>query len=189
MNTLIAGPIVTETHTPSTVESWMSSLLYGGIIVLGAVSLVLVYRGLFGNGLTRTQGFVAGIIAATGLVATVVGCATVVVHADRTVPETHYDALAAALEDTYDLEAIEFSDSKGTHVFSTGERVPYSEDLCEPVSTNSPEYTGITDGQQISFKVGVPDCRAETPDVQIVVTKTPGIPLTADDLRKRAESN
>src|SRR5699024_5817410 len=92
--------------------------------------------------------------------------------------------------DLYELEAIEYIGSDGMPVLGTDKRVPHTDVLCEPTNTNSPEYTGITgDGQQISFRVGVPDCRAENPDVQLVVTQTPGIPLTADQLRKKGEAH
>lgn len=184
MNTLIAGAIVTETHTPSTAEGWMTALFFGGLIVLAAIALVLIF---VVDDATRAQGRVMVIGGAAAIVAMAVGGVTFLAHAEKTKSKTDYDALTAVIEDTYDLEATEYIGSEGKRVLSTGERVPDTGVLCEAVNTNSPEYTGITgDGQQISFKVGVRDCRAEDPDVQIVVTKTPGIPLTADQLRRQA---
>src|SRR5699024_7899892 len=175
-----AGAIVTETHTPSTVEDWMIALLVGGFLLFIGASFFIAFT----TGPTRA--LVSGYIAfATAIAATVLGGLNVFAHRESDETETDYDALTAAVEDTYELEAIEYIGSDGMPVLGTDERVPHTDVLCEPTNTNSPEYTGITgDGQQISFKVGVPDCRAENPDVQIVVTKTPGIPLTADQLRK-----
>lgn len=61
---------------------------------------------------------------------------------------------------------------------------PTAAQLCKAVSTKSPEYIGIADGQQIRFKAGSTNCESDDPDITIIVTDTPGAALSADDLRK-----
>lgn len=182
MNTLIAGAIVTDTHTPSTVEDWMTVLLVGGCILFAFATIVLVSS----IDASLVQGVSGGAALAVAFLAMIIGGLNILEHKESDDTNTHYDVLITAIEDTYDLEAIEYTDPDGTPVLGTDERVPDTDALCQPANTNSPQYTGITDGQQVSFKVGVPDCRAENPDIQIVVTKTPGTPLTADQLRKES---
>lgn len=54
--------------------------------------------------------------------------------------------------------------------------------LCQPVSTDSPEYTGIVRGQEITFKVGITDCTENKPE--IIVVDTPGQPISANQIEK-----
>lgn len=56
------------------------------------------------------------------------------------------------------------------------------DELCEPVSTDSPEYSGVASGAEIRFRVGIPDCRA--PDPEIIITKTTGRTIDLDELRR-----
>lgn len=57
-------------------------------------------------------------------------------------------------------------------------------ELCGTVSTRSPVYTGVVDGQQVDFRVGVPDCDAESPVVEIIVVAAPGLGMSAHDLER-----
>lgn len=161
----------------------MTALLVGGcLLTVGAAIYLLVDLDR-----TFTQGISAAGVLAAAFIAALFGGMYMLEHREHDETETHYDTLVAGIEDAYELEAIEYTDPEGKPVLGSGERVPDTDVLCQSVSTNSPQYTGITtDGQQVSFKVGVPDCRAENPDIQLVVTDTPGIPLTADQLRKES---
>lgn len=101
--------------------------------------------------------------------------------------QIHAQAIEQAVTNTYDINTLQGVDDLvevKKNPFGTQGPDELLDQLCTEVSPDSPELTGVTKGQQISFKVGVPDCRAERPSAQIIITKTPGQAISARDLEK-----
>lgn len=61
--------------------------------------------------------------------------------------------------------------------------VPDPEELCAPVSPESPEYSGVVNGSEIEFRVGFPDCDASDP--HIIITNPAGSAIDVNDLRRK----
>lgn len=87
-------------------------------------------------------------------------------------PRVDESATADLIEKAYSLTGVQASASDDLTV----------EGLCQPVSLNSPEFVGIADGQKVTFRVGVPDCKS--PDPQIVITETTARTIDVDELRR-----
>lgn len=87
-------------------------------------------------------------------------------------PGVDHEQVADLVTENYRIETV----------VSTGDRG----ELCGPVTTSSPIYTGVVDGQQINFRVGVPDCTEESPVAEILVTAAPGLGMSAQDLERTA---
>lgn len=99
------------------------------------------------------------------------------------------DAVAAAVSSKYEITSIEGTDALTTKASITllggsnsGNIDALTERLCTPVDTNSYEFTGVANGQEIRFRAGFEDCRH--PDPQIVITSTPGQAVSPDDLKR-----
>lgn len=101
-----------------------------------------------------------------------VGAATLQDAADSDGPSVDVEATAKLIEKTYRITAVEIDDDDA----------PSVEGLCQPVSLGSPEFVGVSDGQKVTFRVGVPDC--DTPDPELVITETTGRAIDVDDLSR-----
>ena len=183
----MSAPIVTIDQTDVEVAL---ACIAAGIMILSLSALVL-WRGPLrsesncDDGLSLGEMSV-GIAGLVGLVIAITGGIGFISYATGGMDKLQHPALLSAVEDTYGVENVKPIDDGGKFTLGDDSRVPDKDDVCQPVTTESPEYTGVVDGQQISFKVGVEGCRSNTPDVQIIITATPGTPLTPDQLRKQA---
>lgn len=87
------------------------------------------------------------------------------------VSSVNTSAVAAMVEDRYELSSVEPSaplSSKNV------------ERTCQGVHGDSPWYTGVADGQVVKFRVGIADC--DDPDVEIEVVSPADI--TAESLER-----
>lgn len=193
---LTATPIITGHNIDWVTQPWVVPVMVvGGFLALifGGLTLIAAEEATPWNNRPDPSWInviFSAMIAVLGLVGVGAGLAHIVSNgspptAEGAEPERlHADALYATISNSYEITGIEFAGNNGGRDHDTGEAIPKSEELCAPVSTRSPEFTGIARGQQISFKVGITDCRSDDPTADIIVTKTPGQAISAKSLEK-----
>lgn len=93
----------------------------------------------------------------------------------------HDDAIVKAITDRYAIDSVGGLDALHATLISSESAV--IDELCAPVSLSSPELSGVVDGQQIRFRVGITDCTGD-PTAEIIVTETPGQNLMPKQLEK-----
>lgn len=118
---------------------------------------------------------VGHLLAGAGALATLaaLGVTVGVLPALSIFPGVNRAQVADLVSESYRIESVTPTGDRG--------------ELCGSVSTRSPVYTGVVNGQQVNFRVGVPDCDAESPDVEILVTASPGPGMTPQDLERTAD--
>lgn len=167
--TLATGPLVTEQ------SGVPSGLLIGFFLVLAGLINVVVVASVAAEAEEISAGglLVGGVF---GLVLMIFGISSVM---DATkgepfrVEALNEKRVTEAISDHYRITSIEDDEGRVT-----------KESLCKPVSSESPEYTGVAKGQQIRFKAGSTNCESDNPDIRIIVTDTPGSTLDAENLRR-----
>lgn len=181
---IVTSPIVTGTLNEATGEPWVLIASIAGIVVgvlLGGTTAGFLHEKLAEHGqkliLAALYGL-AGVLAFFGMLFVVASLTLYDGQDDR---EFHPTAVGEAVSDRYTIETIHGLDDLEDSVW-IDETI---NSVCHTVSTESPELTGIADGQQISFKVGIRDCHAKNPVADIIITKTPGPAISADDLLKK----
>lgn len=167
---LAAGPVVTGTYSPDTTAWWMFVMLIAGFF--GCIA-TFVWT-LADSDTSVVPHFLAATISlgmifgGSGLVGTNRG------HDYRTVD---MENLATVVSDRYEIDQITLSEG-------SGDPADAAKTLCGPVSPDSPELIGVSEGRQITFKAGVQNCEEEDAVAEIIVTDTPGLDITAEDLEK-----
>lgn len=185
MSTPMSAPIVTV--DPTAVPTALAILAVGIIIVLLS-ALTFWWRWFHSEWVTLVDvglGF-AGIV---GLSCVITGGTGFASSAAGDMDTFRHASLLSAVEATYGIEDVKYVHADEGFGFGDEGRTPDKDDVCQSVTTESPEYTGVAEGRQISFKVGVEDCRSNTPDIQIIITATPETRLTPDQLRKQAAAH
>lgn len=137
---------------------------------LAAVCLVVFALGLLKLDMPTLP---LGVLLAGGIGLSGLGIASAPDAEETDKPHVDVSATVDLVEETYDLTAVEASESDD----------PTVEGLCQSVSLDSPEFVGIADGQKVTFRVGVPDC--DSPDPEIVITETTGRAIAVDELRSQ----
>lgn len=166
-----AGPLVTEHPwglSPGALAGGFLMLLGGSILIFVTVRFV---RSEVGD----ESGAVLFVVALAGVAFGGIGAVVVVGESESDGKELNADRVNEVIEAQYRITSSEAA--------AEGDGPPAAQ-FCEAVSTKSPEYIGIVEGQQIRFKAGSTNCESEDPDIAIIVTDTPGAALSADDLRK-----
>ena len=167
--TMATGPLVTE-------QAGLPPTLMLGVFLLVAGVVALICGGAI---LAESEepsgcGILAGGAVAVGLL---VGGITMLADATKGEPfrveALNEKRVTEVISDHYRITSIEDYEGLVT-----------KESLCKPVSSESPEYTGVAKGQQIRFKAGSTNCESDNPDIRIIVTDTPGSTLDAENLRR-----
>lgn len=176
MHTLLAtGPVITGAYSPDTTAWWMIALTIVGLLILAAGShWALRDEGSSNRGVVQASMIVLGILGVAG---------SVFIFMSNTAKDNRsidMDRLEATISDRYELDQITMIEDPS----DSTEEAQAVKALCAPVSPESPELVGVSNGRQITFKVGVTDCEKPNPVAEIVVTGTPGLTITATDLEK-----
>lgn len=164
---ITAGPLVTE-QSAVTLPAILIAVLFVGLAV------IIIFAVATGS---SPEAQIVALVMCVALVGGALG------------------VLAIDSQDKTDLEATRVSEVISNQyritsvkpVADEDENKPTATQLCAPLSTDSPEYAGVADGQQIRFKAGSTNCTSDTPDVTIIITHTPGHTLNPDDLRQDTE--
>lgn len=166
----MTGPLVTD----NSFGSYIIVVLGSVVVCIGIIAFIVMFVKM-GTNDYRADDAVASIcplVVTCGGVGSVVLCVGLLgVAMNQAV--LHPDRVNAAVSERYSITSVE--GRAGT---------PQAEQLCAPVSTDSPEYVGVADGQEIRFKVGSANCASEQPKVTVIVTHTPGQMINAENLRK-----
>lgn len=186
-------PVMTGTLIESTAEVWMALLAVGGFVglMITAIWFIIVMY----SKSTRREKWITLSLALVFTACTVFGFKLTADHEGSDDRELHRDAIVAAVSAKYDIESIrgldqidDLSDDKWmwNKIFGS-EKAPTRDEtvdrLCSPISPDSYELTGVTNGQEIKFRIGFDDCRK--PDPQIIITSTPDQAMTPSDLERR----
>lgn len=187
MSTPMSAPIVTV--DPGAVPTALAVLAVGIIVIL--LSALALWQGWLCSERNCDDGLAfgelgLGLAGLMGLSLVITGGVGFASSAAGDMDTFRHASLLSAVEATYGIEDVKYIHADEGFGFGDEGRTPDKDDVCQSVTTESPEYTGVAEGRQISFKVGVEDCRSSVPDVQIIVTATPETRLTPDQLRKQA---
>lgn len=194
------GPIITGEITDSTIEPWMLWLTIAALVLL--FLFAIIYWGLSrlkDGGLTLGGSYILPVsdsqerrkitrlqltsnIAVIAMTVLLIGGASMLIynrgHDDR---EVHEDRLISTIEDQYAINSVSHTSSK---LLSYGFDTIDISLLCAPLTPQSPEFTGIAEGQSIAFIVSVDDCRSNDPTINIAITKTPLDGIRPENLLK-----
>lgn len=164
--TLLAAQIIKP--PPDFTEVYAIPLACLGVIGIGvAVGVVCFFFEV------DIAGPPAGLCIGLILAGLVFGAGSLPGAADKDKSRVDEAAMVDLIEETYRITAVDIN----------AEDTPSAEGLCQPVTLDSPEFEGISDGQKVTFRIGVPDC--DTPDPEIVITETTGRAVDANDLRRK----
>ena len=147
---------------PIIVTRSLMFFLWGSVEGLVSISLIVTAILMFIAcvvTLLRDSDKTGSVLSATSATFMVICSGFILATADRSAVDD--DAVAAAVSERYAMETIT----------PVGHADP--EEICQSVSPDSPEYAGVTDGQEISFRVGFADC--EDPSTVQIITTAPGI--------------
>jgi hypothetical protein len=167
--TMATGPLVTEQ------AGVPSGLVFGFFLVMAGLLIIVVVISVA----TETEEVTAGGLLAGIALALVLMCFGISSIVDATKGEPFRvkvlseERVTEVISDYYRITSIEDYEGLVT-----------KESLCKPVSSESPEYTGVAKGQQIRFKAGSTNCESDNPDIRIIVTDTPGSTPDAENLRR-----
>ena len=182
MHTLLAtGPVIAGTYSPDTTAWWMIALMLAGALLLAASFHRAFYdsRAFHDQSSTKRE-----IIRASMIVSCILGFAVGAgIYESNTAQDNRsidMERLEATISDRYELDQITMVEDLAD---STAEAQAVKA-LCAPVSPKSPEFVGVSNGREITFKVGVTDCEKQNPVAEIIVTDTPGLDSTATELEK-----
>jgi len=177
MDPIALDPLITGEVMGNTVAIWM-------YLIVG-VGTCAALVGVFTFILSENQSISAFAFVLALLFACVAafGISRIVLNQPRDERVVDHEVLAELITERYELDAVSPADPLGEYP-SNRETSAQVTALCAPLSTESLEMKGITGGQQITFKVAVADCKAEKPVAEIVVTDTPGQPISAEDLER-----
>ena len=176
MHTLLAtGPVITGAYSSDTTAWWMIALTIVGLLILAAgFHWALHDEGSSGRGVAQASMIVCGALGVFGSIFIFMG------NMSQDNRSIDMERLEATISDRYELDQITMVEDLAD---STAEAQAVKA-LCAPVSPKSPELVGVSNGRQITFKVGVTDCEKQNPVAEIIVTDTPGLDSTATELEK-----
>ena len=183
MHTLLAtGPVITGTYSPDTTAWWMIALMLAGalllLVVLPVVHLDAVQT-RHDQSSTKREIIQASMIV-SGILGFAVGAGIYESNTAQDNRSIDMERLETTISDRYELDQITMVEDLAD---STAEAQAVKA-LCAPVSPKSPELIGVSNGREITFKVGVTDCEKQNPVAEIIVTDTPGLDSTATELEK-----
>lgn len=183
MHTLLAtGPVITGTHSSDTTAWWMIALMLAGALILAASFHRAFHdhsRAFHDQSSTKREIIQASMIV-SGILGFAVGAGIYESNTAQDNRSIDMERLEATISDRYELDQIAMIEGPSD---STAEAQAVKA-LCAPVSPKSPELVGVSNGRQITFKVGVTDCEKQNPVAEIIVTDTPGLDSTATELEK-----
>lgn len=163
-----SGALVTDNSDYFSLATWVGA----GVLAFGIIAAIIMAVTLKEDALLAFVPVIGCLFFGTPLIC----CG--LIGADNGGMAVDDSRVEAAISERYRITSVEA-------VIDEGERGPTGAQLCEAVSTKSPEYIGVAEGQQIRFKAGSTNCTSDNPDITIIVTDTPGAALSADDLRER----
>lgn len=176
------APIVTGEVVPDTTETWMVLLFLGGMIItVSTIIVILLWNTVFEFEETAKFTVLSLSSIVVGVILAVYGGWLCLDNWASDNRELNNDRLIAAIEDQYDVTALKYLSDKGEGVVDTH---PSWKDLCRDLTTDSPRYAGIVNGQEVEMRIAVKGCESSDPTVLLSMTKTPGQKILPEDIAK-----